>query len=253
MPELGLVAGLLGVAGAYGAAVRRQWSTRPGVGFAEAVAFLAGLGVLAVALVSPIEGAAHRRLWVHMVQHVLLISVAAPLLAIGRPVAVGRDLWHPAPARRPARGWALIVAAAGVQIVTLLVWHVPVLYDAAAAHDPLHALEHATLLGTALVLWTVLARLQGERAGLALLVVFVVSFPPLLLGAAMTFSTTTWYPRYAGGGVTDQQLAGVVMWAYGGLAAVAGGLHLFVRWLQRLEQEAPSRPVGAIPGGDGAC
>src|SRR3954470_11718031 len=125
MPELGLVAGLLGVAGAYGAAVRRQWSTRPGVGFAEAVAFLAGLGVLAVALVSPIDGAAHRRLWVHMVQHVLLISVAAPLLAIGRPWVVGRDAWRRAPVRRSARGWGPVVVAGGVQVVTLLVWHVP--------------------------------------------------------------------------------------------------------------------------------
>jgi putative membrane protein len=242
MSELGLVAGLVGAAGAYGALVRRQWSIGAGLGLAEAMAFLAGLGVVAIALVSPIDGAAHRSLWVHMVQHVLLISVAAPLLAVGLP-------W----ARAAAAGWGAIVVVAGIQIATLLGWHVPALYDAAAAHDPLHAVEHATLLATAVALWAGLARLRGERAGLALLVVFVVSFPPLLLGAAMTFSTTTWYPRYAGGGLADQQLAGVVMWAYGGLAAVAGGLHLFVRWLQRLEREAPSPPVVAIPGGDGAC
>ena len=233
MPELGIVVGLVAVAAVY--AVR----VAPDVGLTRAVAFLTGIVVVALALVSPIDGVAHRRLWMHMVQHVLLISVAAPLLAAGRPFSKKVD--------RATRAWRWVSLAAVAQLLALLAWHVPALYDAALGHDPVHAAEHVTLLVTAVLLWMALDGLRDEQAGLALLVVFVVSFPPLLLGAAMTFARTVWYPAYARrGGLGDQQLAGVVMWAYGGLAAVAGGIALFVTWLARLEATNPSR-VGVAP------
>jgi putative membrane protein len=249
MPELGIVLVLLAAAGAYAIAVQRQPAKRPEVRPARATAFLTGIVVVALALVSPIDGAAHRRLWVHMVQHVLLISVAAPLLAVGRPFALAAWAWPGSlpRVRLPGR-WTVVTAAAMAQVVTLLVWHVPALYDAALAHDPVHGAEHVTLLVTAVLLWAALDAIEGEQGGLGLVVVFVVSFPPLMLGAAMTFATTTWYPAYAAGAdaLVDQQLAGVVMWAYGGLAVVAGGIYLFVAWMRDLEQAAPGRPAAAL-------
>jgi putative membrane protein len=156
----------------------------------------------------------------------------------------------------PVGRWVTLVVAAGLQVATLLVWHIPALYDAALAHDAIHGAEHVTLLVTAAALWIALVGLSGEQGGLAVVVLFVVSFPPLLLGAAMTFATTAWYPAYATPGrhaVTDQQLAGVVMWAYGGLAAVAGGVYLFVSWLGRLEALSPGRPATAPIGGRPSC
>src|SRR5262249_133541 len=95
---------------------------------------------------------------------------------------------------------------------------------------------------TAFVLWFLLSRLDGEAAGVNVLVLFVVTLPTMALGVAMTLSRTPWYPFYAArmrDPLADQQLAGVVMWAYGGLAAVLGGVALFAAWLRRLDQLSP--------------
>jgi cytochrome c oxidase assembly factor CtaG len=224
-------------------------------------AFYAGLAVLTIALVSPIDTEAHRVLWVHMVQHVLLVSAAAPLLAFGRVFEVfGRAfgfgrypfLWR---RRRASVGLAATTAVATIQVVTLLVWHVPTLFDAALRHDVVHALEHLMLLGTATWAWASLLRFNAEHGGVAVLALFIASLPPMVLGVGMTFARTLWYPVYAAHGVNpmaDQQLAGVVMWGYGGLAAVGGGVFLFVQWLLRLERDSP----GGLPlavGGSGAA
>jgi cytochrome c oxidase assembly factor CtaG len=239
VPEAVIALGLVAAAVGYAVIAARRWATAaPGEpGPAAAAAFLAALAVLGVALASPLDGAAHRHLSAHMVQHVLLVSVAAPLLVAGRPLDVAL----------PGRRWsigrpgALLAAAGVVQVGTLLVWHVPTLYDAALAHDPVHGLEHITLLLSAVALWAALGRLGGEAAGAGVAVLFVISLPAMALGVAMTLARTPWYPAYAGGGdpLTDQQLAGVVMWAYGGLLAVAGGVLLGVDWLRRAEQRAP--------------
>jgi putative membrane protein len=248
MSEAGLLLSIVAVAGIYSFGVQQRWS-RGRTGWAEAGPFFAGVVVVSAALVSPLDGLAHRSLWLHMIQHVLLVSVAAPLLALGRPLVVVREAWPRAvPAIRGPGVWTLVVVTAGVQVVTLLVWHVPALYDAALGHDVIHGTEHLTLLLTAVALWSALDAVRGEQGGLTLLALFIVSFPPLLLGAAMTFATTVWYPPYAAAGphpLIDQQLAGVVMWAYGGLAAVIGGVYLFVRWLRALEQVSPGRPASA--------
>ncbi len=239
---MGLVAAAVG----YGVLALRSWrSPAPGdPGPGAAAAFVAALVVLGVALASPLDGAAHRHLSEHMAQHVLLVSVAAPLIVAGRPLDVAL------PDRRRSFGRpGLVLAAAGVvQVATLLVWHVPVLYDAALTHDPVHGLEHAGLLLTAVALWWALGRLGGEAAGAGVAVVFLVSLPAMALGVAMTLARTPWYPAYGGGDrLADQQLAGVVMWAYAGLAAVLGGVVLTVRWLARLERRQPSTSVVVVP------
>jgi cytochrome c oxidase assembly factor CtaG len=75
--------------------------------------------------------------------------------------------------------------------------------------------------------------------------IFLASLPGTLLGALMTLSTAPWYPRYATGSpaaaLRDQQLAGVVMWAVGGMAYVAAGAAVFVIWLRELERRSPAR------------
>jgi cytochrome c oxidase assembly factor CtaG len=71
----------------------------------------------------------------------------------------------------------------------------------------------------------------------------------------MTFAQSVWYPSYLRPGhdaLTDQQLAGAVMWGYGGVAAVLGGVYLFARWLRQLERIAPGRP-GPLTGGMPSC
>ena len=261
MSEAALLLSLLAGATAYAFGVLRRWASRGVTGWGEPGAFFTGLAVVAAALVSPLDGLAHRSLWVHMVQHVLLISVAAPLLALGHPLAVARDAWsslvrrRPGSRPKPARGrsgvWTTVVVAASAQVVILLVWHAPALYDAALAHDVVHGAEHITLLITALALWMALDAVGGEQGGLAVVALFLVSFPPLLLGGAMTFAGTVWYAPYGSDhrALVDQQLAGVVMWAYGGLAALVGGVYLFVRWMRELEELHPGRPRVSGPSG----
>jgi putative membrane protein len=229
---------LVGTGGAYAWA-----SARSSLRFGQAVVFFAGLAVVAAALTSPLDGAAGRHLTAHMVQHLLLVSVAAPLLVAGRPYdvltsAVRRRRTWPALDRPTAPA---VVAAAVLQVGTLVLWHLPVLYDAALRHEAVHALEHVAITATAVALWFVLTRVDGEAAGAAVIAVFVATLPTMALGVAMTISRTPWYAYYAttAAPLADQQLAGVVMWAYGGLASLAAAIALFAAWMRRLERDSP--------------
>jgi putative membrane protein len=211
-----------------------------------------GIVVLALALGPPLDVWAATNLAAHMVQHVVLLTIAPPLLVIGRvPETIVRSTSARVQERvvtslravlgaAPLLLWTTLALA--LQTAALGVWHVPAIYDAAAAHAPLHAAEHLTFLLTGVAFWWLVAR---AGTGAAVITIFVASLPGTLLGALMTLSTATWYPRYATGSVTralqDQQLAGVVMWAVGGMAYVAAGAALFVMWLRDLERRSPAR------------
>lgn len=203
-------------------------------------AFLSGVAVLAIALVSPVHGLSERVLSWHMAQHVLIVSLAAPLLASGRPI----DLLLARGGRRRARrevGTNAVVASAILQVGGMLAWHVPTFFDAAVRHPQLHEAEHATMLLTAFVFWDTVIRLDAAHRGGAVVALFVVTLPAMAYGVALTLARTPWYETYrAGDALSHQQLAGVVMWAYGGLAAVVGGVTLGVAWMRSLERSSPS-------------
>jgi putative membrane protein len=224
---------------AYGFAVLRQPDRSP----FHPAAFLAGVLALAVALVSPLHGVAERSLAGHMVQHVILVSVAAPLLARGRPLALAaRTLGRREPG---AVSWRWLAFTATVQVTTLLTWHAPALFDAAVRRPPVHELEHALLLITAFAMWDALFRLRSAQGGAATVALFVATLPAMAYGFALSLAHHPWYATYRGHDLADQQLAGVVMWAYGGLAAVIGGVALGVVWLSALEQASPGVPTTA--------
>jgi putative membrane protein len=261
VPEVLLAPALVALATGYLLAARR--STRAGrdggPGPVQIAAFLAGIGVLLFSLGFPLDRSADDHLSAHMVQHVLLVSVAAPLLVAGSP----RPLFVRAPARDPvvrpsSAAWVAVVAAtAFVSVATLLIWHVPALYDAALHRDPVHAAEHLTLLGTAMIFWRVLA---GSRdcLGAAVLALFVATLPVMVLGVALTLARSPWYPVYVDGSrakaLSDQQLAGVIMWGYGGVLAVVGAVLLFAAWLRALDRsttppiETPRHSAAATSG-----
>jgi cytochrome c oxidase assembly factor CtaG len=168
----------------------------------------AGFACAVLALSPPVDALAHRHLSAHMAQHVALTMVAAPLLgwSVSRPVR---------------HWWRALTMSGSVAVATLAVWHAPALYDAAVNHVPVHAVEHLTMLGSAAAFWWVAtSAATPERRAFAVLAVFATTLPMTLLGAAMTFSRTPWYTAYPE--VTDQQVAGAVMWGAGGaLAALA--------------------------------
>lgn len=221
----------------------------------------AGLAAIAVALLGPVHHLAGDLAAAHMVQHVLLTVVAAPLLAIGLPEGtLIRGL--------PSRARRVVVRAGASDAVvrfrgaatrpvvvfllhagSLWVWHSAVLYDAAVAHPVVHAIEHAAFLGTGVLFWGVVVRAGSRRGvseGTALLLVFTTALQSVLLSALLTFSPRPWYRSYLETAVhrsmdplTDQQLAGLIMWVPAGLVYVAAALTLLVAWINS-SNPAPS-------------
>jgi putative membrane protein len=191
------------------------------------VLLIAG-GAVALMALAGLHGVAHSSLAAHMTQHVLLLNVAAPLLALGTTVPAVIDRVRP-----------IVALALGVtvQSAVMLAWHAPGPYQAAIRTDALHAVEHLAFLGAAMVFWwTVVAACRRSFYAAAVLAVFFMPVPGALLGFGMTFSQTPWYPVAAAlrsttaDAVRDQQLAGVVMWSFGGLASIAAGVTLFALW-----------------------
>lgn len=258
-----IVIGLLAVALLYGRGVANAWRAAGrgrGVRPAHVAAFFAGLGFVALALLSPLDALGGMLFSAHMVQHVALMFAAAPLLAWGAPPAVWA--WAlPQQARRPVAhalhrsgvlrslGWLLthplFVWVAGA--LALWLWHAPGPYQAALANDAVHALEHASFLGTALLFWWVLARPAGKvwgsfGAGAKFAFVFTTMVQSGFLGALITFSPAPWYslylftaPAFGLDALADQHLAGVLMWIPTGIAYLGAALGLLVGSLRALE------------------
>jgi putative membrane protein len=222
-------------------------------------AFYGGLATLALAVGSPIDAYAGELFWVHMVQHVLLMMVAPPLLLIGRPwprlsrplplglrrplartVLAGRTL---APPRAAFRRLAAPLPAFVLFNGTLLVWHLPVLYDLTLRDGPVHDLEHALFFGTALLFWVHLlpgatGRPQfsdGARAvyGTAALLVSWILAVVLGLAQEPLYGAYASLGQRPGGlsALSDQQLAAGVMWVPGSVPYCIVLVVVALRWL----------------------
>src|SRR5205823_15130664 len=130
----------------------------------KAAAFGVALVVVTLALASPIGTIGERRRFaVHMLQHLLIGDVAPMLLAIG----LSGPLLRPLLARAPLRSLRVLLhplVALPLWAVNLYAWHVPRLYDAALAHDSVHAVQHALFLTCGTLLWgALLEPLPGPR------------------------------------------------------------------------------------------
>ena len=261
---------LAGSSGAYALGVRRVWG-RAGKGrvvhAGQVACFAAGQVALAAVLVGPVDHLSASWLSAHMVQHLVIVAVAAPLLVTGAPLPA--MLWAlPAPVRdAPSawwrrvnrsqagpRWWAWTVGAVLAHSVALWAWHVPALYDAAAQDEALHALQHASFLATAVVFWWMVAGARRRATyGIGVGAIFVVALEGIALGALMTLSGSPWYETYAtsrvGAGVTaleDQQIAGAIMWCPGGFIYVTAAAALLLTRLLGEERASPARPSWAV-------
>jgi cytochrome c oxidase assembly factor CtaG len=186
-----------------------------------------------------------------MSQHVLLLAVAGPLLALGSPLPT--LVWALPPSRRrPALSvsrhlhahldrhfptW--VIGLLTVQAAVMWGWHFPDAYQAAVGNAALHALEHVTFLLTATASWWAVVAGRRSRRGAAAVAALFGSVPGIVLGSAMVLAPNPWYPLYIHGSraaaLVDQQVAGVIMWAFGGMATVIAGAGLFASWLRRAE------------------
>ncbi len=221
--------------------------------------FYAALLVLAIALASPIEILSEQLFWVHMIQHVLLLVVAAPLFVLSCPWI---RLWRclPLSGRRslgralsqgdraaPLRALSRAIGNPAPSFVlfsgVLLVWHVPVLFDATLRSTELHALEHTLFFCTALLFWKQVipsaplhARLSSpERVGY-LIGAMIVSW---VLAIVLALAPHPLYSFYAAevtrpGGISamaDQQIAAGVMWVPGSISFLIVIFAYVHRWL----------------------
>jgi cytochrome c oxidase assembly factor CtaG len=164
-----------------------------------------------------------QRLSGHMVQHLLLIDVAPPLLLAGRPMRMILMSLSSRPRRSFGRGLvaggrrAHPAACLALFAVIVLGFHVPVLFNAAVRHPALHALEHGAFIVAGLIVWWPLLGEPNPRRQLGtvamLLYLTVAMLPMTVLGAYLDRDTTVFYSVYAGpGAVLDQQQGGAIMW-----------------------------------------
>jgi putative membrane protein len=218
----------------------------------QAAAFAIGWLGLVAALVSPLDSLGTRLFSAHMVQHEVLMLVAAPLLVLGRPLAawtwafppgVRRSLGHATRWPWLALAWSALtapVSAWSLHALALWAWHVPVLFEAALHSESLHIFQHASFLGTALLFWWAVLGGDSPRRGFAMAYLFTTMMHTGALGALLTFAPTPWYPSYTAtsaafglDAVEDQQLGGLVRWVPGGLAYLFAGLVMMARLLAR--------------------
>jgi putative membrane protein len=235
----------------------RRGATR-GRGFRswETASFWAGWGALALALVSPLHRLGEVLFAAHMLQHELLMLVAAPLLVLGRPLVafawaapyqIRPAAFHFTRLPRVSAAWRFLTDpfhAWVIHFVALWLWHIPQLFDASVESRVVHALQHSSFLGSALLFWWALLRGHAARRqyGAGVLYVFSTALHVWILGALLTFSARPWYSAYrnttAAWGLSpleDQQLGGLILWAPPALVYIAAGLALLALWLRDSE------------------
>lgn len=240
---------LAGAAAIYLGGTARLWR-RAGVGHGlprwRAACFAAGLLTLAASLLSPLHDIGDRLFAAHMLQHMLLMAVAAPLLALGAGPAAA--VWTlPRGARRRlgavlrlGRVLTRLEVATLLQAVALWTWHIPAVYATALASPGMHWLQHASLFGGAMLFWqAVLGRRGRGQPGAAIACLFLTALHTGLLGVLLTFARVPLYPGQSAAahdlGLTalgDQQLAGLVMWVPGGVIYAIAALALAAAWIR---------------------
>lgn len=244
-----------------------RWSGR------KPAAFSAALIVLFLALGSPLDSVAPLSLQAHMLQHMLLMMVAAPLVWLAAPLAPlvrGLPRWlrvlvspllGSPELRAFLRGLVHPAAALPIMVAANWLWHIPAAYELALRSPQWHRLEHATFFLAALMFWHPVVRPYPSRPRwsrwLLLPYLLLADVQNTLLAALLTFSNRVLYPHYAalrplGGGTAleDQAAAGVLMWVPGSIAFLLPlawiGFDLLAGGSNRARAIAVSRPK---PGG----
>jgi putative membrane protein len=217
--------------------------------------FLAGLATILVALQGPIDAGAATSFSVHMVQHLLLTMVAAPLLVLGAPVTLAfrasskparlrlRSVLRSAPIRllsNPLVAWTLFFG---------VLWgsHVTGFYEASLVNPGLHDLEHVAYLGTAVLFWMPLVARDPAPSRLGypgrILYLFFAMASMAFLGLAIFSANNVLYPAYAavegtGRALSDQRVGGALMWAGSMVCIVPALAFVMLDWMRADEREA---------------
>src|SRR5581483_5268087 len=185
--------------------------------------FALGLLAIVAALVSPVDKLGEQLLFMHMLQHVLLLDIAPILLILGLTKVLLRPATRKVTTLERRAGWLAHPAFAVVAYAGFMwLWHVPALYDAALRHEDVHALEHVCFgLAGGLYWWHLLSPIRSRlRLGGLGPIAYMVATKLLvgLLGIVLAFAPQSIYPFYKHHphywGLTpgeDQSIAGLEM------------------------------------------
>jgi cytochrome c oxidase assembly factor CtaG len=217
--------------------------------------FLAGLAIIFVALEPPIDTGAATSFSVHMVQHLLLTMVAAPLLVLGAPVTLALLACSPSDRRRlsaalgrpPLRTLSNPVVAWGLFFGVLWGSHFTGLFDASLRSNGVHALEHAAYLATAVVFWMPVVGRDPAPSGLShparILYLFFAMASMAFLGLALFGASHVLYPTNAAvegsaKAAADQRPGGALRWVGGMIFIVPALALVMLDWMRADEREA---------------
>jgi cytochrome c oxidase assembly factor CtaG len=250
--EPSILIGLALLAGGYLGAVylwRPRFRPLEAPAPAQVVWFMAGLGVIFVALLSPLDGLGDDYLFsAHMLQHFLIAFVAPPLLLLGTPGWLVQPL-----ATLPVVGRGLrllttpLIAFASFNLV-FMVWHLPLLYEATLHNEGIHIIEHLLFMATGVLNWWPILSPLPEMPRLSypaqLVYLFLEGIPATVLSALIVFAPAVLYPTYAAAERVidlsprdDQLFAGLIMWIPCDLMYLLAIGLVFHAWFQR-EQTA---------------
>jgi putative membrane protein len=249
-----LIAATLYIRGTWTLGQRSAWGHQRR--WMPALAFAGGWLALALALLSPLDRWGTELFAAHMIQHEVLMLVAAPLLVLGRPLPV--FLWALADGPRATLGrsgqrgwfsstWKLLtqpLTAWLLHALALWIWHAPPLFNAVLVNRGVHDLQHITFLFTALLFWSALLHARArEMQGAAIIYLFTTTVHSSVLGALITFGSKPWYqsylqtaPHWGLSALEDQQLGGLIMWVPASFVYIGIALVLLARWIQRSGQ-----------------
>lgn len=226
---------------AYGLGAGRRRPTP-----ARRLMFHTMMSIAALTLFGPFDSWAADSTALHMVQHMLLIVVVAPMAVFARPLPQWRaslgarldPLWRAAMriTRDP-------LTCAGAHAAAVWIWHAPVPYMVAVTHLGWHLVEHACFVGSAGLFWWSVLRSGRHAAGRAMVALLITLMHTGLLGALLTFAREPLYWRESRD-LQDQQLAGLVMWVPGSAAYLLAAAYVAWRWLDAspVARRAPHLP-----------
>jgi cytochrome c oxidase assembly factor CtaG len=230
--------------------LRRKYQLATEVKRGQVVAFLLGVFIMFLALVSPLDELGDSYLFsAHMVQHLFITLVGPPLLLIGTPGWLLRPLWRNRTVFLIARVFTFPALAFLLYNANFWLWHAPPLYNATLENQGIHILEHVTFIVFGILNWWPIFSPSEELPRLSLggqiLYIFLTGMPTVALGAGLTFFPPLYAPYLAApriwglSAAVDQQLGGLIMWIPGNIFYIMIVSILFIQWMQK--QDAKQR------------
>ncbi|MBF2055348.1 MAG: cytochrome c oxidase assembly protein [Candidatus Sericytochromatia bacterium] len=240
----------------------RQQAFSPGqtVSRGQSVRFLAALGVILIAIVSPIDRIGEEYLFsMHMLQHNLFMYTVPSLMLAGIPGWMA-SYWLERMGKWGLRAYRLLahpIIACLLFNMVFTLWHIPFLYDWALRDRMVHNIEHVSMIVTALILWLPLwSPLKALRPAYPVQMLYLVgvAIAQLPVFAFVTFSKYVLYPTYEVAPrltmlspLADQQLGGVLMKIVGMIVLFAAFAGVFMAWYRQERNTEKEHDSAALP------